>query len=298
MVYISLNGRFGNYLFQIAAAASLARRNNSEFAVACHENYLLPDNSTIYEYIQQFKNNIFKNITILKNPPSDFHYFIEKSALFEPIPYLNNIFLHGTFQSEKYFDKIRIRQLFAMTYEIRESLLHRYGHVISKGATSIHVRRGDYLNRPHEYNVPSMGYFKRAIDYISKDACFLIVSDDIKWCKKNFRGTNYYFADNNTSLEDLYLQSLCKNNIISNSTFSWWGAWLNDTPGKIVIAPKPWYGKSFSYIQTDDLLPQEWLQIENKMTLFLRIKAKKIRIKDYLRSIGFLRSIYHTFRNK
>jgi hypothetical protein len=284
MVYIELNGRFGNYLFQIATAASLAYRNDSEFAVVCHEKYLLPDSSTIFEYVQQFTNSIFKNITILKSVPSVNVLFKQEDANYSPISYINNIYLHGTFQSEKYFEQDTVKTLFQIPLEIRSNLLQRYGHVLSKNITSIHVRRGDYLKLPHEYNITSMQYFKRAIRQIGIDTLFLIISDDITWCKKHFVGTNFHFADNNSALEDLYLQSLCNNNIISNSSYSWWGAWLNENPRKIVIAPKPWYGKSLSHICTDDLIPDSWLQIENQMILKMRIKAFTCILKKSLRT--------------
>lgn len=284
MIYVELNGRIGNHLFLIATAATLAKNNNSEFAVVCHERYLLaePDNCTIYEYIQQFKNNIFKNIEVLNKSPEECVFFVQESAQFKPIPYKNNIYLRGTFQSEKYFDKELTKNIFMIPSDLKITLQQRYGHVISMGVTSINVRRGDYLKLPHEYNITSMRFFKKAITHIGKDTCFLIISDDIMWCKKHFKGPNIFFANNNSPLEDLYLQSLCKNNIISNSSFSWWGAWLNENPNKIVIAPKPWYSYTLSHIHTDDLIPQEWVQIENCMTLFMRIKTNKIRIKSFL----------------
>ncbi len=134
--------------------------------------------------------------------------------------------------------------------------------------------------------------------YIGQETRFLIISDDINWCKKNFKGSNYFFTDNNTALEDLYLQSLCTNNIISNSTFSWWGAWLNENPVKIVIVPKPWYGKEFLHIRTDDLIPEAWIQLDNSMSLPIKLKAIKIMrsraIKTQIKNI--LRPIYYSFK--
>jgi hypothetical protein len=294
MIYIELNGRIGNYLFQIATAATLAKRNNSKFAVVCHEKYLLaePDNCSIYKYIQQYKNSIFKNIIILTRVPDDCQYFNQEGALFKPIQYCNNIYLNGTFQSEKYFDAKITRKLFKIPFDLKDNLKQRYGYILAKGVTSINVRRGDYLKLPHEYNITSISFFKKAINYVGKNTCFLITSDDIKWCKKKFKGVNYFFANNSTPLEDLYLQSLCRNNIISNSTFSWWGAWLNENPNKIVIVPKPWYGKALSYIRTDDLIPEGWVQIKNCMPQVMRIRIWKYTIKN------LLRPIYYSFLEK
>lgn len=287
MVYIELNGRLGNHLFQIATAASLAKKNNCEYAVVCHDKYLLsaPDNCTIYEYIQQFKSDFFKNVTILNQIPEECNVFNQKSFLFEPIQYVDNIYLSGTFQSEKFFDAEIVRKQFQIPAELKASLQNKYGNLLLNGITSINVRRGDYLNRPHEYNITSMAFFKKAIDFVGKNNSFLIISDDIGWCKKHFKGCNFYFADSNSSpLEDLYLQTLCKNNIISNSTFSWWGAWLNDNPDKIVVVPSPWFSKSLAFNRTDDLIPQNWVQMENKMSLDMKIKMYKILAKKFIKS--------------
>jgi len=289
MIYVELNGRIGNYLFQIATAASLAEKNKTDFTVVCHKRYLLaePDNCTIFEYIQQFSNSIFKNIKVINYQPAFCQYFRQEGAQFNPINYCNNIYLHGTFQSEKYFEHDTTRNLFRIQSELKNSLQQRYGYVLLNDVTSINVRRGDYLKRPNEYNITSKSFFKKAINYIGKDTRFLIISDDIEWCKRQFRGANYFFAENNNPLDDLYLQALCKNNIISNSTFSWWGAWLNENPDKIVIAPKPWYGKTLSNLSTEDLIPQKWIQIENSMSIKMKIRAYKIRIKNFLRIIYY-----------
>jgi len=287
MVYIELNGRLGNHLFQIATAASLANKNNCEYAVVCHDKYLLsePDNCTIYEYIQQFKGNFFKNVTILKEIPEEIVAFNQESFLFEQIKYVDNIYLLGTFQSEKFFDPEVVRKQFKIPAELKESLQKKYRHLLSKGVTSINVRRGDYLNRPHEYNITSMGFFKKAINYIGKNNSFLVISDDIEWCKKHFKGKNFYFADNkNTPLEDLFLQTLCENNIISNSTFSWWGAWLNENSNKIVIVPSPWFSKTLAFNRTDDLIPESWIKIKNSMSLNMKIKMYKILAKKFIKS--------------
>lgn len=287
MVYIELNGRLGNHLFHIAAAATLAKKNNCEYAVVCHDKYLLsdPDNCTIYEYIQQFKSNFFKNVTILNKVPDECVVFNQSSFLYEPIKYVNNIYLLGTFQSEKFFDAELVRKQFQIPADLKESLQKKYNHLLSKGVTSINVRRGDYLNRPHEYNITSMHFFKKAINYVGKNNTFLIISDDIEWCKKHFKGSNFYFADsNNTPLEDLYLQTLCRNNIISNSTFSWWGAWLNGNPDKIVVVPSPWFSKSLAFNSTDDLIPQSWIQMGNNMSLTMKIRMYRILAKKFIKS--------------
>lgn len=96
--------------------------------------------------------------------------------------------------------------------------------------------------------------------------------------EKHFKGNNIYFLDNNDPLIDLYAQTLCTDNIISNSTFSWWGAYLNPNPNKKVIYPKPWFGKYAQNNKSDvqDLIPPSWIPIKNKLSFSMWIKAKKL----------------------
>jgi hypothetical protein len=117
-----------------------------------------------------------------------------------------------------------------------------------------------------------MPYFKRAINYFGKDKRYLLISDDIDWCKSKFKGSNFYFIDDEPPIIDLYLQTMCTHNIISNSTFSWWGAWLNPNPSKIVVAPIKWFGVQMNNFNTRDLIPQEWVRVANPRTLSLKLK--------------------------
>ncbi len=141
---------------------------------------------------------------------------------------------------------------------------------------SIHVRRGDYVSigQTHPLNphpLQSLEYYKEAIKIINADK-YLVFSDDINWCKENFIGDNYIFVDNKiSSLEndifEMQLMSTCKNNIIANSSYSWWAAYFNENKDKKVIAPKLWFGKD--YINTitshDDviqsIIPKDWIII-------------------------------------
>ena len=101
----------------------------------------------------------------------------------------------------------------------------------------------------------------------------------MKWCKKHFKGQNYVFADKgNSMLEDFYLQSLAANNIISNSSFSWWGAWLNMNPDKKVFYPSPWFGPHYSHYDTSDLCPNSWIPLPNRTPLRYQLKSIWIRL--------------------
>ena len=105
-----------------------------------------------------------------------------------------------------------------------------------------------------------MDYYQAAMAHIGTSK-YLIVSDDIPWCKQNFRGSKFEFSDGSSVIEDLKMQISCANNIIANSSFSWWGAYLNQTPNKRVVAPARWFGPTQAHLNTKDLLPPEWIKI-------------------------------------
>jgi hypothetical protein len=140
-------------------------------------------------------------------------------------------------------------------------LSKKYGDVLSLNTCSIHVRRGDYIGLQNFHPVQPVSYYEEAVKIVGDDKHFLIFSDDINWCKENFTFLkNKTFVLNNLDYEDLYLMSMCKNNIISNSTFSWWGAWLNRNENKQVIIPSKWFGISYSHLNTNDLYCEGWIK--------------------------------------
>ena len=161
--------------------------------------------------------------------------------------------LKGYFQSELYFEHCsdQVRHYFKPTKHIHDKLVLKYGNM--SDTCSIHVRRGDYVNHPlHE--VANIDYYNRAMTEMersSKVKKYFVFSDDFAWCKKNFIGDKFLFITNNVDTEDLFLMSMCNNHIITNSSFSWWGSWLNQNVNKIVIAPTKWFNGSGSNIMHD-----------------------------------------------
>lgn len=284
MVYIDLNGRIGNNLFQIAAGASYAKKHGLDYIAVCHDGYYLPepDNCYIKDYIKQFKSNILRNVPIREGRPgAECAYYYEKDFRYQEIPYHENILIYGMFHSYKYFDKELVSTLFEITEAEKKYIQDKYGDILSGDITSIHVRRGDYCKQPHKYAVCGMPYFNKAIDYIGRDKKYLVISDDIDWCKKHFKGNNFFFSDYEQPIIDLYIQTMCTNNIISNSTFSWWGAWLNNNPDRKVICPNPWFGRAWDY-DTADLLPADWIQLDNELTAALKFRAAYLTLFDKL----------------
>jgi hypothetical protein len=106
-----------------------------------------------------------------------------------------------------------------------------------------------------------MKYYQEAMKHFDDDTLFVVFSDDIDWCKSVFKGDNFIFITNEQDYVDLYLMSLCKNNIIANSSFSWWGSWLNKNEGKKVIAPSKWFGRAYSDWDTNDIYTKNMIKL-------------------------------------
>jgi hypothetical protein len=270
MVNVLLKGRIGNNLFQIAAGVSLAKRNYTDVCFYTGSYYApFPDNCSLYDYLQQFKSNILRNVTIKPGTPDFEGHYEEEQYAYTAIPYKDNSLVEGFFQSERYFEKETVRQIFDIDDDSKAYITQKYGHLLKTGITSINVRRGDYFKELDNHCITSMSFFKKAIKRIGKDKNYLLISDDIAWCKKMFRGKNFFFVEGEKPIFDLYIQTQCTNNIISNSSFSWWAAWLNNNPDKIVICPNPWFGVAKQHYDTSDLIPPEWIQLKNRMPLHL-----------------------------
>lgn len=266
MVYIYLMYRLGNNLFQIAAGASHAKKMAVPFKVlTCFSGRLSPsDDYRLKEYLEPFRKSILRKVDFSDTYPENVNVYNEISFSYNPPPLQEDLILNGFFQSEKYFDEVTVRNLFQIDPETEAYIQQRYGFILRLKPVAINVRRGDYLSLEYKHPVCRMSYFNKAIAHFEDGTPFLIISDDIVWCKKHFKGKNLYFIDDEPPLVDLYLQSMCAHNIISNSTFSWWGAWLNPNPGKKVIYPSPWFGVSVrkkKEYDTKDLCPDSWISV-------------------------------------
>jgi hypothetical protein len=221
----------------------------------------------IHTNISEYKNNIFSKINF-KFLEGGFDKFSESNFYFSEIPEIdNNLILSGYFQSEKYFKDYEkeIKDIF----NFESDILNKYKDILNKKNCSLHIRRGDFLNLEKLHPVQDLDYYKKAISHFDNDTNFLIFSNDTEWCKLNLNkdvigSDNLFFIENNNPQDDLLLMSKCDSNIIANSTFSWWGAWLNQNPNKKVIAPLNWLGEEYSKMikfKYDDLIPKEWISI-------------------------------------
>lgn len=230
-------GHLGNSLFQAGCTIALAKRNNDSFKFPIKWKYKDQLNLPVDCFISNIKSS-----TTYHEP--DFHY--------NPIPYKPNMNLLGYFQSSKYFDDFEDN--------IKHLLRPKYNLYRIEDTTSIHVRRGDYLKHPNHHPILPMKYYESAME-LTNTKRYLVFSDDIPWCKKNFIGNQFDFSEEQNEVLDLELQSKCTHNIIANSSFSWWGAYLNENQDKIVIAPKAWFGPALFSHNTKDLYINSWIKI-------------------------------------
>jgi hypothetical protein len=180
-------------------------------------------------------------------------------------------YLDGYWQSEKYFGEYSsvIRSDFTFKQGMSENNLIVSGRIAACNAVSIHIRRGDYVENSVTnltHGVCSLGYYKKGIEYIAdrvESPCFFIFSDDIDWVRNNLNvGFPHQFVHHNKGIDsynDMRLMSQCQHHIIANSSFSWWGAWLNSNENKIVIRPRNWFTKQ--NVDTSDITPVEWVTL-------------------------------------
>lgn len=259
MIIVKLKGGLGNQMFQYAYGRKLSLKNKT---------ILKLDKSLLERPIWQRLAGIMARRYELGefNINERFAGFWER--VLKP---KGSLYLDGYWQSENYFKSIRkiILRDFALKKESNNFLkLKRL--VANVNSVSIHVRRGDYVKRAvtrKYHGVLNLDYYRRAMELIVKRVKkphFFVFSDDPLWVKENFKiGQAMIYVSGSSKLtnsEELILMSFCKHNIIANSSFSWWGAWLNKNPSKVIIAPKRWFRKERT---ESGIVPQGWIRVEN-----------------------------------
>lgn len=291
MVTIKLSGGLGNQLFQYAAARSLSIYKKASLLIDLQE----------YEFSQKrtYRLNCFKineNLEGSNNKGTKYSYFtmnkkikniLSKFHSYIPLPinyYFDhswktnfnfyklsyNVTLEGSFANLFYFDSIR--DILINELQLKEDLVSsdfiQYHKLIEQtNSVSLHIRRGDYVAEKQTlFAQLECEYYLHSFDYMNKhqkNLCFFIFSDDITWAKQNLSYLpNCYFVENLPDYQDLVIMSSCKHNIIANSTFSWWAAYLNQNPKKIILYPYKWYKQDELNAKKKIFLPTAWIEIK------------------------------------
>lgn len=283
MIVARLFGGAGNQLFQYAAGRALADRLGVELAL--DRRYVGRTGQPRADAFAHFRNARFTEASRL--PPAKMdgllryglwrlfgrnpRFHREAGLGFNPrffdLP--DNTYLHGYWQSPRYFGRsdARLRDDLAMTTPLDAANADMAARIAAAPVSvSVHVRRGDYVG-DGAFAACTPGYYRTAIDHVAgrvgqAPTCF-VFSNDPGWARENLSLGHETVVvdlnDENAGHFDMHLQSLCDHNIIANSTFSWWGAWLNATSGRIVVAPKAWFGPGKP--GNPDLCPPDWLRL-------------------------------------
>jgi len=288
---LKLGGGLGNQLFQYAFIRSLSLRINKDFML----DTSLYKNKRKYH----FDCSILNYNIVVKYPPRFINKFLDLTDKYHYMYALNKVFnrffiskflprpiserkfnlqkkmkneimlLIGYWLDLKYFSDYAdvIRKEFMPKNDLAEENKRFLEKIVSSNSISMHIRRGAYVIDPVIANVyydSSLDYYRRAVSYMTEkitNPIFFIFSNEIDWAKKNLK-IDYpvvYIDNNGPDFEHLYLMSKCKHNIITSSSFSWWGAWLNSNESKIVIAPK----KLSKRKDWEKIMPKSWLRFDN-----------------------------------
>jgi hypothetical protein len=263
MIIARIIGGLGNQCFQYAAGRHLAEIHRTEFKIDIseYENYKL----------HEFSLNHFNIAGIYASSEeiADLKYVKQRHFHFDPeiLRLPNGIYLHGYWQSEKYFASIS--EIIRHELSVKSPLSGRDTEIAEQIAScesvSVHIRRADYVYE-ELFDPCGLEYYSASIDQLSrvvKRPHFFVFADDKSWVRENFKlPYPITFVDHNgpdKNYEDMRLMSLCKHNIIANSTFSWWGAWLNNNPRKRVFAPNKWFTEK-ARSSSKDLIPDSWIK--------------------------------------
>lgn len=286
MVIVNIIGGLGNQMFQYAYAKVLDQKGfDTKINIFEFDNYKLHGGYQLEKYkidlkvsSQNENNKLYSNSLLSKVfrkiGIDSSRLLKEKSLLFDDSFFniKDNCYIDGYFQSEKYFKHIRdiLLEQFTIKTDISDYTKKMKEYILgSTSSCSVHIRRGDFINTSNLkiHGSCSLEYYKRAIRHLEKNKenmNYFIFSDDIKWCKENLQIENARYIDGKEKRlphEDIYLMSLCQNNIIANSSFSWWGAWLNQNEEKVVIAPKRWFADEKLESESKDIVCDDWIRV-------------------------------------
>jgi len=253
--HLGTYGWYGNQLYQIAATIGVAGKNNMD--------YVFPT----WKYSKYFKKELpqiskekldkIKGEFINREGPHHFEEVI--------IPDNNkNWDLGGYLQSEKYWDHCidLVLSHLELKDEYNELIDNKYGDLLSLNTCALHVRRGDYLMFPDYHPVCRNDYYKDAISQFDNETIFIVFSDDIEFCKKNFIGDRFKFFDDGDKTRggeiviEHNVMARCKNIITANSSFSLWASILNKNTNKKIVCPKNWFGPALAGHQLQDMYPK------------------------------------------
>lgn len=244
MITCSLRGQLANTMFIAATTIAHALRMNTK--------YTFPERSGKRgQFPFMFPELIGKTV----NDDYILYYREPKFGIYEPLPLEKDLHLQGYFQSEKYFKEYRKEIIELFNIPVFET---------KKNVVSLHIRRGDSLKFIDKLPQPTDKYLNEALEHFPNHQV-LVFSDDMTWCKEKFKGERFMFDEGDgDAKKTMGRMASCENQVIVNSTFSWFGAWLNPNPDKIVISPskESWFGDNWKHkLSAQDIVCDDWIEI-------------------------------------
>ena len=242
--HLGKNGRFGNQMFQYAATRGVAAWKGYEWCIpdGPKTDDEFEDEENQHKLFMSFKLPSVKVVNMHPAP-----YKQEASFTFDEDLFNNcedNVNLYGYFQSEKWFNHIEnsIREDFTWREDVNAMCGQMFENITGGQAISLHIRRTDHLIKPTYHPVLPLSYYEEALSKFPSDIPVLVFSDDPTWCHEQefFQDDRFLISDSGDNITDMCLMSMCQYQIMANSTYSWWGAWLSNSEN--VIAPKLWFG--------------------------------------------------------
>lgn len=291
MIIVKISGGLGNQLFQYAFGEYASQVLNSEVYYDIKTNLVRNDFTQRSLLLNKLNINFnsasnYEISKVNKYYKGNLGRILRKISTFIPIltPNLkvenvsdevlydnklkDNCYYDGYWQNYYYIQFVdkHISQKIALDNEIVFKYQSLIDEIENNMSVSIHIRRTDYITIKKNtkiFEICDLDYYNNAINYLESNysnLVYYIFSDDINWAKNNFKDKKFRIISGNEAYVDLFLMSKCKHNIIANSTFSWWGAWLNKNPNKIIIAPQKWY-KGKRNKKNEKLILKEWIQL-------------------------------------
>lgn len=289
MIIVNIIGGLGNQMFQYAFyKALLVKGIEVKVDISCFKDYKVhngyelerifninpvkatmqqcydlgkPRNDIFHKILRKIGFSVKKNSYYEQGAIESFQYIPEK------YDFTKNMYLNGYWANPKWFSDIDkdIRNDFTFLNPINDENKRVEEDILNSNSVSLHVRRGDYLKYDIYQGICTIeDYYSKAIRYIRErveNAKFFIFSNDIKYCKNNLSIENIRYISNNVGLnsyKDMYLMTKCKHNIVANSTFSFWGGYLNNNNYKIVICPHKFLNLDYD---KEDIFPDNWIKI-------------------------------------
>jgi hypothetical protein len=254
-----LMGGLGNQMFQISKAICEGLKN--EINVVFQKQSFTPMNGN---QPTKYISNIFRNVHFVESLPFR-NRITELSWSYNDIDvkYTNSTEFYGYYQSSKNFGVYSklLKDIFSPTQEFIDKLKNIHPNIFNKDSVSIHVRRGDYLNISNVLPIIDKSYIDESLRQLGGYSNIFIFSDDKEWCKKNLKYNNSTVVENLEDYEELWSISLCNHNIMSNSSFSWWGSYLNKNENRKVFVPSIWFGPNGEK-NYQDIYEKKWIKIK------------------------------------